>query len=267
MHIIVCGYFFINLLSIHAQCVFIPIRLQWTCKVVSELKQYLSSNSRIPEYMSFPKFLLEMTSLSETAKIIYTVLLDRARLSQKKTGWADEYGHVFIYYPIKDLTAAVHKSDMTVKSALSALEKEQLIHRQHISLGKAKRIYVKLPLPEERNLAVREKGNCLSDGKNSVCQTDRKLSTSNNENSNNNRANRMSKAYGQYQNVFLSDDDIAALRQDISNYQDYIERLSRYMHSKHKQYNDHAATIRRWYSKDNPTSPARKYERKENESL
>lgn len=231
------------------------------------MTQYLSSGSRLPEYMSFPKFLLEMTSLSETAKIIYTVLLDRARLSQKKTGWADEYGHVFIYYPIKDLSAAVHKSNMTVKSALSALEEEQLIHRQRTGLGKASRIYVKIPLPEERNLSDREKGNCLSDGKNPVYHTDRKLSTSNNENSNNNRAKRMSKAYGQFQNVFLSDDDIASLRQDISNYQEYIERLSRYMHSTHKLYDDHAATIRRWYSKDNPTPPARKYERKENESL
>lgn len=231
------------------------------------MTQSLSSNSRIPEYMSFPKFLLEMTSLSETAKIIYTVLLDRARLSQKKTGWADEYGHVFIYYPIKDLAGAVHKSDMTVKSALLTLEKEQLIHRQHKGLGKANRIYVKLPLPEERNLSVREKENCPSDGKDSVCQTERKLSTSNNKKSNNNRANRMSKAYGQYQNVFLSDDDISSLRKDISNYQEYIERLSQYMHSTHKHYDDHAAAIRRWYSKDKPAPPARKYERKESESL
>ena len=231
------------------------------------MTQYLSSNSRIPEYMSFPKFLLGMSNLNETAKIIYAVLLDRARLSQKKTGWADEYGHIFIYYPIKDLAAAVHKSDMTVKSALLALEKEKLIHRQRMCLGKANRIYVKLPLSEERNLSVREKENCPSDGKNTVCQTDRKLSTSNNEKSNNNRANRMSKAYGQFQNVFLSDDDIASLRKDISNYQEYIERLSRYMHSTHKQYDDHAATIRSWYSKYNPTPPVRKYERKESESL
>lgn len=77
----------------------------------------------------------------------------------------------------------------------------------------------------------------------------------------------MSKAYGQYQNVFLSDDDIASLRQDISNYQEYIERLSRYMHSTHKKYDDHAATIRRWYSNDNPTPPARKYVQKASESL
>lgn len=159
-------FFFVNFLSIYAQCVFISIQLKLTCKVVSELTQYLSSNSRIPEYMSFPKFLLEMTSLSETAKIIYTVLLDRARLSQKKACWADEYGHVFIYYPIKDLATAVHKCEMTVKLAMSALEKENLIHRQHTGLGKANRIYVKLPLPEERNLSVREKENCLSDGKN-----------------------------------------------------------------------------------------------------
>ena len=231
------------------------------------MTQYLSSDNRIPEYMSFPKFLLEMTSLSETAKIIYTVLLDRARLSQKKTGWADEYGHVFIYYPIRDLAAAVHKSDMSVKSALSALEKEQLIQRQRMGLGKANRIYVKLSLPEERNLSVREKEKLPYDGKNTVCQTERNLSASNNDMNKTNRANRMIKAYGQYQNVFLSDDDIASLMQDIPSYQGYIERLSRYMHSTHKQYDDHAVTIRRWYSKDTPTPPTRKYERKENESL
>lgn len=231
------------------------------------MTQYLSSDSRIPEYMSFPKFLLGMTSLSETAKIIYTMLLDRARLSQKKTGWADDHGHIFIYYPVKDLAVAVHKSNMSVKSALSALEKEQLIHRQRMGLGKANRIYVKLLLPEKRKLSARQKENCPSDGKNTVCQRERNLSASNNGMNKTKRVIRMSKAYGQYQNVFLSDDDILSLRKDIPNYQEYIERLSRYMHSTQKQYDDHAATIRRWHSKDNPTLPARKYERKENESL
>ena len=95
------------------------------------MAHYLLSDSRIPEYLAFPKFLLERTSLSETAKIVYMILLNRARLSQKNDGWTDERGCIFIYYPIKEIAAAIHKSEMSVKTALSALEKDKLIDRQH----------------------------------------------------------------------------------------------------------------------------------------
>ena len=123
--------------------------------------------------MAFPKFLLERTSLSETAKIVYMILLNRARLSQKNDGWTDERGHIFIYYPIKDIAAAIHKSEMSVKTALSALEKDKLIDRQHQGVGKANRIFIKIPVERkpsvrqtenariaERKTSVRRKENC-----------------------------------------------------------------------------------------------------------
>ena len=215
--------------------------------------------------MAFPKFLLERTSLSETAKIVYMILLNRAKLSQKNDGWTDERGHIFIYYPIKDIAAAIHKSEMSVKTALSALEKDKLIDRQHQSVGRANRIFVKIPV--ERKPTLRRTEKCLCGGKKAVCQEERKLSGSNKEKSNNELEKRKRKAYGKYQNVFLSENELALLLQTIPTYQEYIERLSEYMYSKGKHYANHASTIQKWYLEDNPIPPERKYIRKENESL
>ena len=47
------------------------------------MTQFLTHDSPIPPYMAFPRFLLDKDGLNETAKILYTILLDRARLSQK----------------------------------------------------------------------------------------------------------------------------------------------------------------------------------------
>ncbi|MCD8014250.1 MAG: replication initiator protein A, partial [Lachnospiraceae bacterium] len=41
--------------------------------------------------MIFPRFLLD-SDLSETTKLLYMLLLDRARLSMKNDGWADAQG-------------------------------------------------------------------------------------------------------------------------------------------------------------------------------
>ena len=56
------------------------------------MTQFLIKDTLIPPYMAFPRFLLDMEQLSETAKILYVLLLDRARLSQKNEGWVDERG-------------------------------------------------------------------------------------------------------------------------------------------------------------------------------
>lgn len=71
----------------------------------------LRKNSQVPAYMAYPRFLLTM-DISETAKLVYVLLLDRARLSIKNDGWEDEQGHVFIYYTIETLAEASGKSEM-----------------------------------------------------------------------------------------------------------------------------------------------------------
>lgn len=44
---------------------------------------FLTANSTLPPYMAFPSFLLDC-DFSETTKLLYMVLLNRARLSQKE---------------------------------------------------------------------------------------------------------------------------------------------------------------------------------------
>ena len=54
-------------------------------KIISD---YLKPNMPLPQYLPYARFLLN-TDLSHTAKLLYTLLLDRATLSQKNN-WVDE---------------------------------------------------------------------------------------------------------------------------------------------------------------------------------
>ena len=94
------------------------------------MMNYMTSNTRIPPYMVFPRFLLDLR-LNGTARLLYTILLDRARLSQGNAKFTDEKGQVYVIFPIESLAAAINKSEMTVKNALSDLEKQGLIKRKH----------------------------------------------------------------------------------------------------------------------------------------
>ena len=239
------------------------------------MTRFLTQDSPIPPYMAFPRFLLDKDGLNETAKILYTILLDRARLSQKNDGWMDEQGHVFIFFPIKNLAETMHKSEMSIKTALNALEKENLIVRRRQGAGFPNRIYVKYPLETlnqtDRNLSIRQKENCPTDGKKTVSVTERKLSSSNKDKNNMKRTNSESKddrtAYGSYQNVFLSTEELISLQREVPHYPEYIEKLSSYMASSGKLYSNHAATIRSWALRDHPAPAKRTYECKEDESL
>ena len=131
------------------------------------MTQFLQKGSQIPKYMAYPRFLLS-EDLSETAKLVYILLLDRARLSMKNEGWEDEQGHVFIYYTIADLASASGKGEMTVKNALAALEQKNLISRKRQGAGLPSKIYVQV-----------QTENCPIGWTTFKPQTDKKLSTSN----------------------------------------------------------------------------------------
>ena len=123
----------------------------------------------------------------------------------------------------------------------------------------------------DRNLSSRQAENCPTDRKKTVSVTERKLSSRNKEKNNIKRATAESKdnrtAYGSYQNVFLTAEELSALQSEVPHYQEYIEKLSRYMASSGKQYANHAATIRSWALQDHPAPVRRTYECKEDESL
>ena len=77
---------------------------------------------------------------------------------------------------------------------------------------------------------------------------------------------------GRYQNVFLTDEELADLQASFpAVWEQYIEKLSEYMASTGKRYQSHAATIRRWAGEDAkkaaPPSRNRDYSVKEDETV
>jgi len=238
------------------------------------MTEYLTTGTNLPPYMIFPRFLLD-SNLSETTKLLYMLLLDRARLSMKNDGWADAQGHVFIYFTITDLAAALHKGEMTIKNSLASLEHTGLIVRRRQGPGHPNRIYVKIPsapaIQTDKKLSGRETGNCPIDRQKIVPVTDRKLSGNKKEIINNHLENEGNKdtpaVYGKYQNVFLTKDDLCDLKRDVPDWQQYIGKLSSYMASSGKAYQNHAATIRSRALRDKPASTKRNYDYEEGESL
>ena len=80
----------------------------------------MRADTRLPPYLPYPRFLLQ-TDLTQTAMLLYALLLDRATLSQSN-GWLDEGGRIYLVFPIEKIAAALDRSPMTVKTALSELE-------------------------------------------------------------------------------------------------------------------------------------------------
>ena len=66
---------------------------------------------------------------------------------------------------------------------------------------------------------------------------------------------------GRYQNVMLNDQELSELQSELStSWSYYVEKLSEYMASTGRQYQSHAATIRRWAAEDmRRQSPQRDY--------
>ena len=57
--------------------------------------------------------------------------------------------------------------------------------------------------------------------------------------------------FGEFQNVFLSECELASLQSDFPNrYVEYIDRLSVYMASNGRHYANHYATLRKWLNED-----------------
>ena len=72
--------------------------------------------------------------------------------------------------------------------------------------------------------------------------------------------------FGEYQNVFLSDGQLAALKADYpGRYEEYISRLSVYMASNDRHYANHYATIKKWLDEDSKGRSAKNYTYDDNE--
>ena len=142
------------------------------------MAQVLKSDSNLPPYMAYPRFLLDV-DISETAKLVYMLLLDRARLSMKNQPWHDEIGRVFVFYTIPALAKDIGKGETTVKKALNQLIRQDLIMKQSQGAGRPNKIYVKI---QAENSPTGQAEKRLTGGAFFDPKTGRKVPPNNNKN-------------------------------------------------------------------------------------
>ena len=80
------------------------------------IADYIRADTTLPAYLPYPRFLLKM-EISQTAKLLYALLLDRSTLSQKN-GWQDGEGRIFIVYPVAEIAEMLDKGCTAIKGAL-----------------------------------------------------------------------------------------------------------------------------------------------------
>ena len=110
-------------------------------------------------FLKLPKDLYEnpvYSSLSDTAMMLYALLLDRANLSAENgPDWIDPDGNLFLYYTIADAASALHCSRDKAAGAMQELVDAFLIYRYQVGLCRAYRIIV-LPFEPKQEFPVLE---------------------------------------------------------------------------------------------------------------
>ena len=215
---------------------------------MNSISDYLTVTTPLPQYLPYPRFLLD-TALSHTAKLLYTLLLDRATLSQKNN-WIDAQGRMYVVYPLSHLAKDLGCCISSVTRSFSELEDAQLVERVRSGFSKPSRILLKGPHTTQ-NCAVTVCKNAEHDCAEMSSMIVQKC-TPNQRNKSNLKDNhliRTTNAYltfGEYRNVFLTEKDYKRLKADFSGLDGLIDQLSAYIQSTGRKYADHAATLRIW---------------------
>ena len=102
--------------------------------------EFMTAGTALPPCMPLPPVLLRLPA-SSTAKVMYARMLDEALAY----GIEDENGILYIHFPIKELAAALSRSTMTIKRAMSELDDMGLVMRVRRDFSKPNRIYLLIP--------------------------------------------------------------------------------------------------------------------------
>ena len=215
---------------------------------VNSISDYLTVTTPLPQYLPYPRFLLD-TNLSHTAKLLYTLLLDRATLSQKNN-WIDAQDRIYVVYPLSHLSKDLRCSISSVTRSFSELENAQLVERIRSGFSKPSRILLKVPHTTQ-NCAVIVCTSAQADCAETHSTIAQKC-TPNQRNKNNLNDNHLIKSNNvclslrEYRNVFLTEKEYKRLKADFAGLDSLIEQLSAYIQSTGRKYVDHAATLRIW---------------------
>ena len=110
---------------------------------MNAISDYLKHNMPLPQYLPYARFLLD-ADLSHTAKLLYTLLLDRATLSQKNN-WVDDRGRIYVIYPLSNLAKDLGCCVSSVTCSFTELEKANLVERVRYGFPKPSHILLKVP--------------------------------------------------------------------------------------------------------------------------
>ena len=102
--------------------------------------EFMTAGTPLPPCMPLPPVLLQLPA-SSTAKVMYARMLEEALAY----GIEDENGILYIHFPIKELAAALSRSTMTIKRAMSELDDMGLVMRVRRDFSKPNRIYLLIP--------------------------------------------------------------------------------------------------------------------------
>lgn len=224
------------------------------------------------QFFMLPKILVtgeQFKTISSDAKILYACLFDRISLSAKND-WLDKEGRIYIIFTIEEIMKTINRSRPTAVKALDELDKNTrgigLIERKRLGFGKPNIIYVKdftsyegeklenqtsrskdIELQEVKKFNYRSKETELQEVKKVDPTNTNYIKTDSTKND----FNQEQKAFGAFQNVFLSNKELSNLKTILSNQlENYIQRLSSYLKSTGRTYEDHEATILSWFYKD-----------------
>ena len=100
-------------------------------------------DTQLSGFLTLPKSLL-CWGLSPGALLVYGLLLDRGKLSQR-SGWTDKQGWVYVIFPVRELALALGKGVTTIKRWLRELEERELIFRTVPFQGEAGWIFLRVP--------------------------------------------------------------------------------------------------------------------------
>lgn len=106
---------------------------------------YYGDESEQFTFFRVPKLLItnaRFTEMSNDAKLLYGLLLDRMSLS-RKNGWIDRYNRVFINYKNQTIQEDLNCSGSKVVRLMKELVDYGLIEKERAGQGNADRIYVK----------------------------------------------------------------------------------------------------------------------------
>ena len=107
-------------------------------------------------YIPLPRFLLqdeELQDISNDAKVLYALLLDRASIS-RQNGYIDPDGTIRLYFTAEQVQKKLHRSRQSATRIFRELEYSGLIIRKKQGLGKP--AVITLNYPADARLIMKE---------------------------------------------------------------------------------------------------------------